>query len=270
MMKKATIMLFMVGLCLISTISLKGQTPPLGPGPVGNAAIYTIKSNVNETNNLLKLEKKGQYNSSSFWNFTAGNSNQLTLSYGFSVFGQTNNSTILTATGNAVDFPGSINANTGTANLFTANTLISTNYFKSNGNIYALGNIGVGTLSPTSRLHVKNGIVRSDEGFLLNDEAYTSPWGTSWYGLTKGDNNVIPLNPNTNGDPILLQSFYGLGFQTFGGSMTIGHHGQVTIGLNDTEIAKITDEYQVASMPYKLYVGGGLKSEKVNVSKSNT
>lgn len=101
-------------------------------------------------------------------------------------------------------------------------------------------------------------------GFLVNGgEGNASSWGGPWYGMSRG---TIDLGYLNQAGSVLLQGFYGIGFRTDHGTMTINQNGAVTIGLSDSEISENT---QTPVVPYKLYVKGGIRTDKVQVDLIN-
>lgn len=101
-------------------------------------------------------------------------------------------------------------------------------------------------------------------GFLVNGgEGNASNWGGPWYGMSRGTFDLGYLNQS---GVVLLQGFYGIGFRTDHGKMTINQNGAVTIGLSDQEI---TENAQTPVVPYNLYVKGGIRTDKVQVDLIN-
>ncbi|MEO0473327.1 MAG: hypothetical protein AAF206_27190 [Bacteroidota bacterium] len=106
-------------------------------------------------------------------------------------------------------------------------------------------------------------------------------WGALNTGLSRGDINKINFtwrdtgNPPSNrygsqasNAPLILQNRDGLGFKTTHGRMTMAANGIMTIGvLNNSKIESLA--YQLPNVDdYKLYVGGGIRTEKVKVDLS--
>jgi hypothetical protein len=101
-------------------------------------------------------------------------------------------------------------------------------------------------------------------GFIVNGaETNASSWGGPWYGMSRGTFDLGYLN---QGSSVLLQGFYGIGFRSDKGTMTINQNGAVTIGLTDSEIL---ENSQTPVVPYKLYVKGGIRTDKVQVDLIN-
>lgn len=139
------------------------------------------------------------------------------------------------------------------------------------GNIF--GQQWLGSLTNTG-ITYRNGTVSTNQhdetGFAVSAPTHKSDWGGLWYGISQGNSykfNLANLSNNQWVDPVLVQGFWGLGFRTDKGKMTMGRNGVVTIGLNDTKIVSISEEPYWHN--YKLYVGGGIRTERVLVDLQN-
>ncbi len=141
------------------------------------------------------------------------------------------------------------------------------------GQSYFSTRVGIG-VNPTSlqgheQLAVRNGSITVDgegNGFLVNPGGSVNDWGTRWYGLFEGDQTKLDLATGSNAyhDPVLVNGFYGIGFRTVDGKMTMNANGAVTIGLDDSEIELIADELSY-NLQYSLFVRKGIRTEKVKV-----
>gem|GEM_PF-1501439 len=130
-------------------------------------------------------------------------------------------------------------------------------------------------LASHEKLAVRNGMITTSgtgNGISLNGSYYGSnnSFGTQWYGLFWGDETKLSLSKGQNpiGNPIVLSSFYGLGFNVSDGKMTLGQNGVVYIGDNTEETkSRISyiSTFDVSLLEYRLYVEDGIRAERVKV-----
>ncbi|NJN76993.1 MAG: hypothetical protein HC803_00585 [Saprospiraceae bacterium] len=143
-------------------------------------------------------------------------------------------------TGNSTNNGGSIIHGDDHGNLFfitretNASNMMNTTQTTDNVRLFinGSGNVGVGTstLSNHEKLAVRNGMITTEgigNGISLNGSYYSSTpndFGTQRYGLFMGDGAAMNLSTDqtsTAYKPIVLSSFYGLGFDVYGGKMAL-------------------------------------------------
>lgn len=130
-------------------------------------------------------------------------------------------------------------------------------------------------LASHEKLAVRNGMITTSgtgNGISLNGSYYGTPndFGTQRYGLFWGDPSSMKLSIDQTASytPIVLSSFYGLGFDVNGGKMTFCENGALYIGGNSTATntrIQNTADLAVSALQYQLYVEKGIRSEKVKV-----
>lgn len=106
-------------------------------------------------------------------------------------------------------------------------------------------------------------VTGNEKGYLFDTQ--TEPTWGYWYGLYRGKvgNKSLSGTNDNFATPVILQSFYGIGLRTYQGQVTIGKNGATTVGIfSDAELTSI---HNVAVPTYKLYVGGGIRTEEVKV-----
>jgi hypothetical protein len=147
------------------------------------------------------------------------------------------------------------------------------------GKTYLNGVVGIGiapvTMAAHEKLAIRNGMITTSgtgNGISLNGSYYgsTNDFGTQWYGLFWGDATQLSLakGQNPTGTPIVLSSFYGMGFGVGDGKMTLGQNGVVYIGDNTEETkSRISyiSTFDVSLLEYRLYVEDGIRAERVKV-----
>lgn len=123
--------------------------------------------------------------------------------------------------------------------------------------------IGIGTAAPVELLEIPNGFAKT-KGYIVHSASTDkSDWDAPWYGLSLGGANAISLSASgTAAKPVVMQGFYGIAFRTYSGKMTMDSKGIVTMGLGDAQINQIT---AAPTNDYQLYVGKGIRTEKVKV-----
>lgn len=141
------------------------------------------------------------------------------------------------------------------------------------GNTYVSAKMGIGIDPKNTQVYEKLAISGGSfatngegNGLSLNTSNTINDWGTRWYGLFKGNHNSLDLATGSSQyhDPIILSSFYGLGFKTIDGSMTLNANGSVAIGLSDTKIEDLADITN-ANLEYNLYVTKGIRTQQVRI-----
>ena len=130
-------------------------------------------------------------------------------------------------------------------------------------------------LASHEKLAVRNGMITTSgtgNGISLNGSYYGTPndFGTQRYGLFWGDASSMKLSMDQTASytPIVLSSFYGLGFDVNGGKMAFCENGALYIGGNSTATKtriQNTADLAVSALQYQLYVEKGIRSEKVKV-----
>jgi hypothetical protein len=148
------------------------------------------------------------------------------------------------------------------------------------GKTYLNGVVGIGiapnTLAAHEQLAVRNGMITTSgtgNGISLNGSYYGSnnDFGTQRYGLFWGDPSSMKLSIDQTASytPIVLSSFYGLGFDVSGGKMALCQNGALYIGSNNaatkTRIQNTAD-LAISALEYQLYVEKGIRTEKVKVN----
>jgi hypothetical protein len=152
------------------------------------------------------------------------------------------------------------------------------------GNVYFLDKVGIGTTPLTMAAHeklaIRNGMITTSgtgNGISLNGSYYgsTNSFGTQWYGLFMGNPATMNLSTDQNSanyTPIVLSSFYGLGFDVGGGKMALCQNGVLVIGNSsnvNTTIEAIAG-INPSALEYQLYVEKGIRTERARVDlKSN-
>jgi hypothetical protein len=148
------------------------------------------------------------------------------------------------------------------------------------GKTYFTDNIGLGispiNLASHEKLAIRNGMITTSgtgNGISLNGSYYgsTNSFGTQWYGLFMGNPASMKLSTDQTGNysPIVLSSFYGLGFDVGSGKMALCQNGALVIGNDNTIITDVAD-LGVNDLEFKLFVESGIRTEKVKVDlKSN-
>jgi hypothetical protein len=103
-------------------------------------------------------------------------------------------------------------------------------------------------LASHEQLAVRNGMITTSgtgNGISLNGSYYgsTNSFGTQWYGLFWGDANSMKLSIDQTGNytPVVLSSFYGLGFEVGGGKMALCQNGALVIGSDNLLITDVAD-----------------------------
>lgn len=131
-------------------------------------------------------------------------------------------------------------------------------------------------LASHEKIAIRNGMITTDgigNGISLTGSYYgTTPndFGTQRYGLFMGDPTQLSLSMSQNSTqkPVVLSSFYGLGFDVYGGKMALCQNGALYIGGNDaatkTRIQN-TASLTTTALDYQLYVEKGIRAEKVKV-----
>lgn len=151
---------------------------------------------------------------------------------------------------------------------------------KFTGKVYFSEKVGLGIFPQNSAAHeilaVRNGMITTDgigNGISLHGSYYgaNNDFGTKNYGLFMGNAaslNLSTVQNNTNYKPIVLSSFYGLGFNVGLGKMALCQNGALYVGSNDAntvlKIGEIADK-DPNNLEYRLYVEKGIRSEKVKV-----
>ena len=107
---------------------------------------------------------------------------------------------------------------------------------------------------------------RDGYGFILgSSDTDRSDWYGQWYGLTKGDGNVLTFSSSTTTrDPILVHGWAGVGLRTNYGKVALLQNGIMAVGdLSKAEY----DDLRLLSRwnTYKMYVQGGVIAERVKV-----
>jgi hypothetical protein len=132
------------------------------------------------------------------------------------------------------------------------------------------------TTSSHEKLAIRNGMITisgTGNGISLKGSYYggTNSFGTQWYGLFMGNPATMNLSTDqtsANYTPIVLSSFYGLGFDVGGGKMALCQNGALYIGGNDAATKtriQSTADLSISSLDYQLYVEKGIRTEKVKV-----
>jgi hypothetical protein len=126
-------------------------------------------------------------------------------------------------------------------------------------------------LASHEQLAVRNGMITTSgtgNGISLNGSYYgsTNSFGTQWYGLFWGDANSMKLSIDQTGSytPVVLSSFYGLGFEVGGVKMALCQNGALVIGSDNLLITDVAD-LGTNDLEFQLYVEKGIRSEKVRV-----
>jgi len=110
-------------------------------------------------------------------------------------------------------------------------------------------------------------VERDGYGFILgSSDTDRSDWYGQWYGLTKGNGNVITFtnSTSTTRDPILVHGWAGVGLRSNYGKVALLQNGILAVGdLSKAEY----DDLRVLSRwnTYKMYVQGGVIAERVKV-----
>jgi hypothetical protein len=151
------------------------------------------------------------------------------------------------------------------------------------GNVYFLDKVAIGasplTTASHEKLAIRNGMITTSgtgNGISLNGSYYgsTNDFGTQRYGLFWGDPSSMKLSidQTANYTPIVLSSFYGLGFDVGGGKMALCQNGVLVIGNSsnvNTTIQAIAG-INPNALEYQLYVEKGIRTERARVDlKSN-
>jgi hypothetical protein len=145
---------------------------------------------------------------------------------------------------------------------------------------YISSTLGIGLINSSMAAHeklaIRNGMITTSgtgNGISLNGSYYGSTpndFGTQRYGLFMGNPASMKLSTDQIGNysPIVLSSFYGLGFDVSGGKMALCQNGALYIGGNDaatkTRIQSTADLDNWA-LEYQLFVEKGIRTEKVKV-----
>jgi hypothetical protein len=152
------------------------------------------------------------------------------------------------------------------------------------GNVYFLDKVGIGTTPLTMAAHeklaIRNGMITTSgtgNGISLNGSYYGSTpndFGTQRYGLFMGNPASMKLSTDQIGNysPIVLSSFYGLGFDVGGGKMALCQNGALYIGGSDAATKtriQSTADLDAWALEYQLYVEKGIRTEKVKVDVKN-
>lgn len=144
------------------------------------------------------------------------------------------------------------------------------------GKVEFIGGVAFGGspiyLASHEKLAVRNGMITTDgigNGISLTGSYYgTTPndFGTQRYGLFMGDPTQLSLSMSQNSTqkPVVLSSFYGLGFDVYGGKMALCQNGALVLGSNNTLITDIAD-LDIWALDYQLFVEKGIRTEKVRV-----
>ncbi len=147
------------------------------------------------------------------------------------------------------------------------------------GDVTFSDKVGVGVsplyLPAHEQLAIRNGSMTTSgigNGLSLNGSYYgtNNDFGTQKYGLFMGNGNDLNLSTvqTTAYNPIVLSSFYGLGFDVGLGKMTLCQNGALYIGGNNAttnqNISSIADLDPV-NLQYQLHVEKGIRTEKVKV-----
>lgn len=120
----------------------------------------------------------------------------------------------------------------------------------------ATGNVGIGTLTPTQKLHVNNGLIMISGGnafggamIVFSDNIVPTAYPNGRWGIEyvpgKGLNFWQPWNPNTGGGG----NYY----------MFLNDNGRIGMGLDPT----ISTSFPAG---YRLYVKDGILTDKVKVA----
>ena len=169
-----------------------------------------------------------------------------------------------------------------------------------NGNIYVKsGKVGIGTNNPTAKLQISNGNISVDNGKVsigtntlasheqlavrggqittegigneisLNGSfsGAVNDFGTQKYGLFFGNGATINLSTDqtsTAYNPIVLSSYYGLGFDVAFGKAALCQNGAFVVGTDNDFIESIAD-IDVSNLDFSMYVENGIRSERVRV-----
>jgi hypothetical protein len=151
------------------------------------------------------------------------------------------------------------------------------------GKTYFTDNIGLGispiNLASHEKLAIRNGMITTSgtgNGISLNGSYYgsTNSFGTQRYGLFMGNPASMKLSTDQIGNysPIVLSSFYGLGFDVGGGKMALCQNGALYIGGSDAATKtriQSTADLDAWALEYQLYVEKGIRTEKVKVDVKN-
>jgi hypothetical protein len=140
---------------------------------------------------------------------------------------------------------------------------------------YVSSTLGIGLVNSSMASHeklaVRNGMITTSgtgNGISLNGSYYgsTNSFGTQWYGLFWGDANSMKLSTDQTGNytPVVLSSFYGLGFEVGGGKMALCQNGALVIGSDNLLITDVAD-LGTNDLEFQLYVEKGIRTEKVKV-----
>jgi hypothetical protein len=148
---------------------------------------------------------------------------------------------------------------------------------------YISSTLGIGLINSSMASHeklaIRNGMITTSgtgNGISLNGSYYgsTNDFGTQRYGLFWGDPSSMKLSidQTANYTPIVLSSFYGLGFDVGGGKMALCQNGVLVIGNSsnvNTTIQAIAG-INPNALEYQLYVEKGIRTERARVDlKSN-
>ena len=114
----------------------------------------------------------------------------------------------------------------------------------------------------------RNGHIRVERegyGFIMGgSDADRSDWFGQWYGLSRGNGDILSFSQGGDQDPMLVHGFNGLGFRTSNGKMALMRNGLLVVG--NLSISEYNDMRALSSSnKYKLYVEGGVVAEEVKV-----
>jgi hypothetical protein len=152
------------------------------------------------------------------------------------------------------------------------------------GGVTFADKVGIGTsilyLPSHEKLAIRNGMVTTDgigNGISLKGSYYgtDNDFGTQNYGLFMGDGNLLNLSTvqTTAYNPVVLSSFYGLGFNVGLGKMALCQNGTLYIGSrfsNTVSKIGIVAAKDPNNLEYRLYVEEGIRTEKVKVDLVGT
>lgn len=246
-MKNTIKNLLVVALILLSSYtSVHAQTYTFG-NSYGNGNDMWI-ANSDRTNNYGHFRAQTGATSFTLTNYA----NRFALSY-LSTF-----ATDFNNIGTEVITFTSVGGITANGNISSGGNIGATGNISCNGNIINLGNVGIGTQTPTSKLQVKNGAIRPFEGNLdasgisfspnigggAGDEAYIR------YYVESGENTKLVISTSNDADDDI--AFLQAGAER----MTI-YNGNVGIGTS-TPAYKLSVKGAVAANDYNVVTAASM------------